>query len=223
MASYSYVFKYIIVGDSSVGKSCLLLQFTDQRFKAAHDLTIGVEFGSRTIQVDNSNTVKLQIWDTAGQESFRSITRSYYRGAICALLVYDITRKYTFQNLVRWLEEMLEHAYSRMTIILVGNKKDLESEREVSYEEGAEFAKKNKLIFFETSAKTSENVDATFINATKMIFQNIQKGNVYDLANEAIGIKPGNALPPAHGRSFSSGNQTLGGDSGKKKEGGGCC
>ena len=100
---------------------------------------------------------------------------------------------------------MLEHAYSRMTIILVGNKKDLESEREVSYEEGAEFAKKNKLIFFETSAKTAENVEATFISATKMIFQNIQKGNVYDLANEAIGIKPGNALPPAHGKAFRDG------------------
>ena len=126
MASYSYVFKYIVVGDSSVGKSCLLLQFTDQRFKAAHDLTIGVEFGSRTVPVDGQNNVKLQIWDTAGQESFRSITRSYYRGAICALLVYDITRRDTFQNLVRWMEEMLEHAYQRMTIVLVGNKKDIE-------------------------------------------------------------------------------------------------
>ena len=90
--SYAYVFKFIIVGDSSVGKSCLLLQFTDKRFKTSHDLTIGVEFGARTIQVNDTN-VKLQIWDTAGQESFRSITRSYYRGAICALLVYDITRK----------------------------------------------------------------------------------------------------------------------------------
>lgn len=208
MASYSYVFKYIIVGDSSVGKSCLLLQFTDQRFKPAHDLTIGVEFGSRTVEVDRNNTVKLQIWDTAGQESFRSITRSYYRGAICALLVYDITRRYTFQNLVRWLEEMLEHAYSRMSIILVGNKKDLESNREVSYEEGAAFAKRNKLIFFETSAKTSENVDSTFIHATQTIFQNLQRGDVYDLSNEAIGIKSGNALPPAHGRAGQSNKTT---------------
>lgn len=132
-----------------------------------------MEFGSRTIAIDKSNSIKLQIWDTAGQESFRSITRSYYRGAICALLVYDITRRTTFQNLVRWLEEMLEHAYSRMTIILVGNKKDLESQREVSYEEGLEFAKRNKLIFFETSAKTAENVDEAFVHSSRIIFANV--------------------------------------------------
>eukprot|EP01119_Soliformovum_irregulare_P010009 TRINITY_DN2424_c0_g1_i1.p1 TRINITY_DN2424_c0_g1~~TRINITY_DN2424_c0_g1_i1.p1 ORF type:complete len:133 (-),score=4.38 TRINITY_DN2424_c0_g1_i1:463-861(-) len=89
--SYDYLFKYIIIGDSGVGKSCLLLQFTDKRFQPAHDLTIGVEFGSRMISIDGKQ-VKLQIWDTAGQESFRSITRSYYRGAAGALLVYDITR-----------------------------------------------------------------------------------------------------------------------------------
>lgn len=104
--SFAYTFKYIIVGDSSVGKSCLLLQFTDKRFKLAHDLTIGVEFGSRLVAVDPKVNVKLQIWDTAGQESFRSITRSYYRGAICSLLVYDITRRSSFQNCVKWLEEI---------------------------------------------------------------------------------------------------------------------
>jgi GTPase SAR1 family protein len=127
---------------------------------------------------------------------------------------------------VRWLEEMLEHAYSKMTIILVGNKKDLESQREVSYNEGAEFARKNKLIFFETSAKTSENVDQTFIHATKMIFNNIQRGDIYDLANESIGIKPGNALPPAHGRSgLSAASRTtrLEGAGGVVKKEAGCC
>ena len=222
MTSYQYVFKYIIVGDSSVGKSCLLLQFTDKRFKSAHDLTIGVEFGARTVPVDNYGFVKLQIWDTAGQESFRSITRSYYRGAICALLVYDITRRSTFQNLVRWLEEMLEHAYSRMTIVLVGNKKDLDAEREVSYDEGLEFARKNKLIFFETSAKTAENVDQTFNYATKIIYNNIGRGE-YDLANEAIGIKPGN-VPTQHALKSETGGQTLeGGFAQPRKQKEGCC
>ena len=122
---------------------------------------------------------------------------------------------------------MLEHAYSKMTIFLVGNKKDLEGQREVSYQEGADFARKNKLIFFETSAKTSENVDQTFIHATKMIYNNIQRGDVYDLANESIGIKPGNALPPAHGRtglSAAAGSNTRlesGGSVVKKDKG--CC
>ena len=96
--SYSYLFKYIIIGDTGVGKSCLLLQFTDKRFRHDHDLTIGVEFGSRMLRLEDKE-IKLQIWDTAGQESFRSITRSYYRGAAGALLVYDITRRDTFSHL----------------------------------------------------------------------------------------------------------------------------
>jgi Ras-related protein Rab-2A len=153
--SFAYTLKYIIVGDSSVGKSCLLLQFTDKRFKLSHDLTIGVEFGSRLVAVEPRVNVKLQIWDTAGQESFRSITRSYYRGAICSLLVYDITRRQSFQNCVNWLEEIQEHGYNKMLIILVGNKCDLENQRQVPKDEAEAFARKNDLIFFETSAKTS--------------------------------------------------------------------
>merc|ERR1712214_167019 len=102
--SYSYLFKYIIIGDTGVGKSCLLLQFTDKRFQPVHDLTIGVEFGARMINIEGKQ-IKLQIWDTAGQESFRSITRSYYRGAAGALLVYDITRRDTFNHLTTWLED----------------------------------------------------------------------------------------------------------------------
>ena len=199
--SYAYVFKYIIVGDSSVGKSCLLLQFTDKRFKSTHDLTIGVEFGSRTVQI-NDKAIKLQIWDTAGQESFRSITRSYYRGSIGALLVYDITKRSSFENLQKWLEEMKENAYSKMQIILIGNKVDLESERQVSTEEGETFAKKHSLIFFETSAKTAINVEKAFLSVTKQIYQNLENGE-YDIHKESIGIKPGNSLPSYISKGFS--------------------
>lgn len=111
-----------------VGKSCLLLQFTDQRFRQQHDLTIGVEFGSRTVKINDKN-IKLQIWDTAGQESFKSITRSYYRGAAGALLVYDITRKETFNHLTRWLEEVRQNGNPDITVMLIGNKADLDSRR----------------------------------------------------------------------------------------------
>jgi len=187
--SYAYLFKYIIIGDTGVGKSCLLLQFTDKRFQPVHDLTIGVEFGARMINIDNKQ-IKLQIWDTAGQESFRSITRSYYRGAAGALLVYDITRRETFNHLTRWLEEARQNANQSMVIMLIGNKSDLDHRRQVSKEEGEAFAKEHNLIFLETSAKTAANVEEAFINTAQKIYENIQSG-VYDVTNEAHGIKVG--------------------------------
>ncbi|KAM6411773.1 ras-related protein Rab-2A isoform 1-T1 [Pluvialis apricaria] len=162
--AYAYLFKYIIIGDTGVGKSCLLLQFTDKRFQPVHDLTIGVEFGARMITIDGKQ-IKLQIWDTAGQESFRSITRSYYRGAAGALLVYDITRRDTFNHLTTWLEDARQHSNSNMVIMLIGNKSDLESRREVKKEEGEAFAREHGLIFMETSAKTASNVEeVTLLN-----------------------------------------------------------
>lgn len=126
---------------------------------------------------------------------------------------------------MRWLEEMLEHAYSRMTIVLVGNKKDLAEDRQVTYEEGMEFAKKNKLIFFETSAKSSENVEETFNHATKVIYSNVSRGDVYDLANESIGIKPGNARANQNMAAATIGQRIGGLQSGgiKKQKDGGCC
>ncbi|CAM9460348.1 unnamed protein product [Phaeothamnion confervicola] len=181
--SYAYLFKYIIIGDTGVGKSCLLLQFTDKRFQPVHDLTIGVEFGARMINIDNRQ-IKLQIWDTAGQESFRSITRSYYRGAAGALLVYDITRRDTFNHLTRWLEEARQNSNSNMVIMLIGNKSDLEHRRAVSTKEGEQFAEENGLIFLETSAKTAANVEAAFIKTAEKIYDNILSG-VYDPTNEA--------------------------------------
>ncbi len=155
-----------------------------------HDLTIGVEFGSRTISIDQDQ-IKLQIWDTAGQESFRSITRSYYRDAAGALLVYDITRRESFNHLGRWLEEARVNGNKNMTIMLIGNKSDLENRRAVSYEEGKEFADKHGLIFLETSAKSASNVEAAFIKTADLIYENINAG-VYDPSREGNGVKLGN-------------------------------
>uniref|UniRef100_A0A3B3RSP2 RAB2A, member RAS oncogene family n=1 Tax=Paramormyrops kingsleyae TaxID=1676925 RepID=A0A3B3RSP2_9TELE len=196
-----------------VGKSCLLLQFTDKRFQPVHDLTIGVEFGARMITIDGKQ-IKLQIWDTAGQESFRSITRSYYRGAAGALLVYDITRRDTFNHLTTWLEDARQHSNSNMVIMLIGNKSDLESRREVKREEGEAFAREHGLIFMETSAKTASNVEEAFINTAKEIYEKIQEG-VFDINNEANGIKIG----PQHAAT----NATLTGNQGGLQAGGGCC
>jgi small GTP-binding protein len=116
----------VVIGDTGVGKSCLLLQFVDRRFSSVHDLTIGVDFGSRIIEIGGEK-VKLQIWDTAGQESFRSIARSYYRDASGALLVFDVTRRETFGHLSRWLEEAQQFASPNICITLVGNKADVAS------------------------------------------------------------------------------------------------
>jgi Ras-related protein Rab-2A len=185
--SYAYLFKYIIIGDMGVGKSCLLLQFTDKRFQPVHDLTIGVEFGARMITIDNK-PIKLQIWDTAGQESFRSITRSYYRGAAGALLVYDITRRETFNHLASWLDDARQHANSNMTIMLIGNKSDLAHRRAVSTEEGEQFAKENGLVFMETSAKTAHNVEDAFINTAAKIYHKIEEG-IFDVSNEVSNVQ----------------------------------
>jgi len=214
--SYAYLFKYIIIGDTGAGKSCLLLQFTDKRFQPVHDLTIGVEFGARMVTIDNRQ-IKLQIWDTAGQESFRSITRSYYRGAAGALLVYDISRRETFAHLTRWLEEARQNGNENMTIMLIGNKCDLEHRRQVSPEEGKKFAEDHGLMFLETSAKTAHNVEDAFLKPAQEIYSKIQRG-IYDVSNESYGIKVGiasqNTNPAGPGGS---------GGPGGKKEGGGCC
>lgn len=146
MNSYHYLFKFIVIGDTGVGKSCIVLQFIENKTRTTHDVTLGVEFGIKTIPVKD-RSIKLQIWDTAGQENFRSITRSYYRSAIGALLVYDITNKDSFIHVKNWLEEVKLNGNPYMEILLVGNKNDLEEERVVSYEEGESMAKENGLNF----------------------------------------------------------------------------
>jgi len=178
--AFSYLFKFIIIGDTGVGKSCLLLQFTDKRFQSVHDLTIGVEFGARLVNIQASKTpIKLQIWDTAGQESFRSITRSYYRGACGALLVYDVTRRDTFVNVKRWLDEARCNSNPEMCITLVGNKSDLDSKHVISTAEGEDFARQHGLSFVETSAKTAEFVEKAFIITSDCVYDKVKRA-VFD-------------------------------------------
>lgn len=123
--NFEYIFKYIVIGDSNVGKSCIVLRFIEGIFRKDQENTIGVEFGTKEIKIDGK-IVKLQIWDTAGQEAFKSITRSYYRGAAGALLVYDVTSQSSFENIKNWLYEAQNNGNDEMVICLVGNKIDLE-------------------------------------------------------------------------------------------------
>uniref|UniRef100_A0AAZ3S3M2 small monomeric GTPase n=1 Tax=Oncorhynchus tshawytscha TaxID=74940 RepID=A0AAZ3S3M2_ONCTS len=151
----------VLIGDSGVGKSNLLSRFTRNEFNLESKSTIGVEFATRSIHVEGK-TVKAQIWDTAGQERYRAITSAYYRGAVGALLVYDIAKHLTYENAERWLKELQDHADSNIVIMLVGNKSDLRHLRAVPTDEAKALAEKHGLSFLETSALDSSNVELAF-------------------------------------------------------------
>merc|ERR1719419_1923451 len=136
--TYDYLFKIVLVGDSAVGKSNLLWRFTKNEFYEETKSTIGVEFAVKSVEVEGK-TIKAQIWDTAGQERYRAITSAYYRSAVGAMLVYDISKKDTFDNIERWLTELRQHADANIVIMLVGNKSDLKHLREVPTEKAREF------------------------------------------------------------------------------------
>ncbi|KAL6876319.1 hypothetical protein ACP4OV_012891 [Aristida adscensionis] len=189
VATVSYVqfFKCIVIGDVGVGKSCLLQQFMEKTFRSELDPTIGVEFGTRIVNIDDKLT-KIQIWDTAGQESFRCIVKSYYRGAAAAILVYDITKRVTFDHVATWLKDAVKFAPPGLTVVLIGNKCDISDERAVSFEEGEKFAKEQGLVFMESSAKTACNVEEAFIVAATIVSRNIEFGIIDPSALEFGGL-----------------------------------
>nr|BAJ21304.1 Rab-family small GTPase Rab2E [Tetrahymena thermophila] len=188
MNQYDYLFKFIIIGNTSVGKSCILSQFTENRFKREHDATIGVEFGSKNIEVDGY-TIKIQIWDTAGQESFRSITRSYYRGSVGALLVYDVTKEDSFQDLNKWISDVSENANKDLSVAVLGNKIDLDN-REVKAKDGEAFASERNFLFFETSALNGDNIGEAFYALAKHVLDRIIEKQI-DLTDQSSGVKVG--------------------------------
>ncbi|KAJ1923614.1 Ras- protein Rab-14 [Tieghemiomyces parasiticus] len=182
---YNYIFKVIVVGDMGTGKSALLRCFLEKDFReTAH--TIGVEFGAKVV-AHAGERIKLQIWDTAGQERFRSVTRSYYRGTAGVLLVYDIARRVTFDRLDQWLADIRKLTHPCTTTLLVGAKRDCDDDggREVSYEEGATFARDHGLLFIETSAKTGDGVETGFMDLTTAIYDRARVGDLDPSAVES--------------------------------------
>ncbi|KAG4987130.1 hypothetical protein JHK82_034753 [Glycine max] len=214
---YDYLFKVVLIGDSGVGKSNLLSRFTKNEFNLESKSTIGVEFATRTLNVD-SKVIKAQIWDTAGQERFgfvesvgicvfeigsgsgtcneevvyRAITSAYYRGAVGALLVYDVTRHATFENVDRWLKELRNHTDANIVVMLVGNKSDLRHLVAVSTEDGKSYAEKESLYFMETSALEATNVENAFAEVLTQIYRIVSKKAVE-------GAENGTASVPAKG------------------------
>jgi Ras-related protein Rab-2A len=262
MSSWDYIAKIVSIGDSATGKSSLTIRLCEGRFQSAHDVTIGVEFGSRIVPVGppashelNINNpvsvpsedsaavskkkqkyMKLSLWDTAGQETYRSITRSYFRGASGALLVFDITRRSSFESATAWLNDLRQIAEEGLVIVLVGNKSDLDlsaqrdehpfavvapgvkqRKREVSVKEAQEWAKANGiLVYVETSAKEGTGVERAFREVAERIWQGIEAGR-YNLDDKRSGVKRAGAV------GGGSGNIRVGGSTSDNTGGGGCC
>ncbi|KAJ9052283.1 ras GTPase [Entomophthora muscae] len=207
---YDYLFKLLLIGDSGVGKSCLLLRFADDTYTESYISTIGVDFVRyfklkiRTIELEGK-TVKLQIWDTAGQERFRTITSSYYRGAHGIIVVYDVTDQDSFSNVKQWLQEIERYASEGVSKLLVGNKNDLVDKKVVETDSAKEFADGISVPFLETSAKEATNVEQAFLTMAKQIKDRMGSSVANMAGNKSqIKLQPGTSVP-------------------KQQSSGGCC
>jgi len=191
---YDFLIKLLLVGDSGVGKSCILVRFADDSFTQSFIATIGIDFKIRTIELDDKR-IKLQIWDTAGQERFKTITTAYYRGAMGILLVYDVTNEATFDSISGWMKAIEQHASDSVNKVLLGNKADtsgaLVSQRRVTTERGQKLAAQFGMKFFETSAKNNINVDTAFYTIARDIKQRLLAG-----ASAEGGLRLGEAPTP---------------------------
>lgn len=166
--TYDFLFKLLLIGDSGVGKTCVLFRFAEDAFNSTFISTIGIDFKIRTIEMDGKK-IKLQIWDTAGQERFRTITTAYYRGAMGIMLVYDITNEKSFDNIKNWIRNIEEHATSDVEKMVLGNKCDMNDRRQISKERGEQLAIEYGIKFMETSAKASINVEEAFLTLARDI------------------------------------------------------
>ncbi|KAM6933122.1 ras-related protein Rab-1B-like [Xenentodon cancila] len=210
---YDYLFKLLLIGDSGVGKSCLLLRFADDTYTESYISTIGVDFKIRTIDMDGK-TVKLQIWDTAGQERFRTITSSYYRGAHGIIIVYDVTEQESFNNVKQWLDEIDRYACENVSRLLVGNKSDLVGKKVLDTATAQDLASSLKIPFLETSAKNSDNVEKAFLTMASEIHTR--------LASEGGGMQGDSPGATAQGTKINSAPLWLGGNK-QTPETSNCC
>ena len=187
--SMDCVYKVLLLGDSTVGKTCVLLKYTDKIFQETHMMTIGLDYRLKVMQLQSGKEIKLQIWDTAGQDRFRSITKNYYKGSHGIILIYDVTSLKTFENVKSWVSQIHEEISDKVVIYLVANKIDMDDLRKVTKEEGIKLAEELAIPFIETSAKTGENIDNIFSDISERIDKVF--GNIPRVAHNNSYIAPG--------------------------------